>query len=92
MQSECDFSVIEGNGGLPHQANDDQAREHLLAETFDWFDKYVKGATQRESLAGRGEDGDDIASGSTATSHRGMAPSSPRPAYAAPLANPTSSP
>ena len=53
MQSERLFAAIKGNGGtarlvmLPHEDHGYRAREsvlHALAEMFEWFDRYVKGA------------------------------------------------
>jgi dipeptidyl aminopeptidase/acylaminoacyl peptidase len=63
VQSERMYQAIRGNGGtvrlvlLPHEAHGYQAREsieHVLAETIDWFDKYVKHAPPR-STKGTGE-------------------------------------
>jgi dipeptidyl aminopeptidase/acylaminoacyl peptidase len=51
IQSERMFQAIKGNGGtarlvlLPHEAHGYRAREsvlHVLAEMFEWADKYVK--------------------------------------------------
>jgi dipeptidyl aminopeptidase/acylaminoacyl peptidase len=51
IQSERLFQAIKGNGGtsrlvlLPHESHGYRAREsvlHVLAEMFDWADKYVK--------------------------------------------------
>lgn len=53
MQSERLFQAIKGNGGvarlvmLPHESHGYAAREsalHVLAETIDWLDRYVKNA------------------------------------------------
>ena len=53
VQSERLYAAIRGNGGtvrlvmLPHEAHGYLAKEstdHVLAETIDWFDKYVKNA------------------------------------------------
>jgi dipeptidyl aminopeptidase/acylaminoacyl peptidase len=54
IQSERLFQAIKGNGGttrlvlLPHEAHGYRAREsvlHVLAEMFDWADKYIKNRT-----------------------------------------------
>ncbi len=54
MQSERLFQAIKGNGGvarlvmLPHESHGYAAREsalHVLAETIDWLDRYVKNAS-----------------------------------------------
>jgi dipeptidyl aminopeptidase/acylaminoacyl peptidase len=51
IQSERLFSALKGFGGtarlvmLPHESHGYSAREsilHVLAESFEWFDKYVK--------------------------------------------------
>jgi len=51
-QSRQLFEALAGTGGtarlviLPHESHAYEAREsvlHVLAESFDWFDKYVKG-------------------------------------------------
>jgi len=51
LQSERLFQAIKGNSGtarlvmLPHESHDYRAREsvlHVLAEMFDWADRYVK--------------------------------------------------
>lgn len=56
IQSERLFAAISGNGGtarlvmLPHESHGYSAREsteHTLAETVEWFDKYVKNAKPR---------------------------------------------
>ena len=56
IQSERLFAAISGNGGtarlvmLPHESHGYSAREsteHTLAETIEWFDKYVKNAKPR---------------------------------------------
>lgn len=61
MQSERMFAAIKGNGGtvrlvmLPHESHGYRGREsvlHTLAESFDWFDTYVKGEVPR-GAAGR---------------------------------------
>jgi dipeptidyl aminopeptidase/acylaminoacyl peptidase len=53
MQSERLFAAIKGNGGraklvtLPYESHGYQAREsvlHVVAETIDWLDRYVKAA------------------------------------------------
>jgi dipeptidyl aminopeptidase/acylaminoacyl peptidase len=53
IQSQRLFQAIKGNGGtarlvmLPHESHGYRGREsvlHVLAETIDWFDQYVKGA------------------------------------------------
>ena len=53
IQSERMYQAIRGNGGtvrlvmLPHEAHGYRGQEtieHVLAETIDWFDKYVKQA------------------------------------------------
>ncbi|MGD9689572.1 MAG: prolyl oligopeptidase family serine peptidase [Phycisphaerales bacterium] len=55
MQSERLFQAIKGNGGvarlvmLPEESHGYAAREsalHVLAETIDWLDKYVRDASQ----------------------------------------------
>jgi dipeptidyl aminopeptidase/acylaminoacyl peptidase len=52
MQSERLFQAIKGNGGtarlvlLPHESHGYRAREsvlHVLAEMFEWADKYGSG-------------------------------------------------
>jgi dipeptidyl aminopeptidase/acylaminoacyl peptidase len=54
IQSERLFQAIKGSGGtarlviLPHEAHGYRAREsvlHVLAEMFEWADKYVKNRT-----------------------------------------------
>jgi dipeptidyl aminopeptidase/acylaminoacyl peptidase len=54
IQSERLFQAIKGNGGtarlvlLPHEAHGYRAREsvlHVLAEMFEWADKYIKNRT-----------------------------------------------
>ena len=54
IQSERLFQAIKGNGGtarlvlLPHESHGYRAREsvlHVLAEMFDWADRYVKHRT-----------------------------------------------
>ena len=51
MQSERMYQAIKGNGGtarlvmLPHESHGYRAREsvmHVLAETVDWLDQYIK--------------------------------------------------
>ena len=51
IQSERLFQAIKGNGGtarlvlLPHESHGYRAREsvlHVLAEMFEWADRYVK--------------------------------------------------
>jgi dipeptidyl aminopeptidase/acylaminoacyl peptidase len=55
IQSERLFQAIKGNGGtarlvlLPHESHGYRAREsvlHVLAEMFDWADRYVKNRTE----------------------------------------------
>jgi len=54
IQSQRLFQAIKGNGGtarlvmLPHESHGYRGREsvlHVLAETIDWFDEYVKSPT-----------------------------------------------
>ena len=54
IQSERLFQAIKGSGGtarlilLPHESNGYRARElilHVLAEMFEWADKYIKNRT-----------------------------------------------
>ena len=56
IQSERLFQAIQGSGGtarlvlLPHESHGYRAREsvlHVLAEMFEWADRYVKNAPQR---------------------------------------------
>ena len=58
MQSERLYRAIKGNGGsvryvtLPAEAHGDSARESVedvLAEMLNWFDRFVKSATPRET-------------------------------------------
>jgi dipeptidyl aminopeptidase/acylaminoacyl peptidase len=60
IQSERLFQAIKGNGGtarlvlLPHESHGYRAREsvlHVLAEMFDWADRYVKNRTESGSSA-----------------------------------------
>jgi dipeptidyl aminopeptidase/acylaminoacyl peptidase len=60
IQSERLFQAIKGNGGttrlvlLPHESHGYRAREsvlHVLAEMFDWADRYVKGRSTSASAA-----------------------------------------
>ena len=53
VQSERLYQALRGHGAtarlvmLPHEAHGYAAKEsieHVLAEQFSWFDKYVKGA------------------------------------------------
>ena len=62
IQSKRLFSAIKGGGGtaklviLPHEEHGYEAREsnlHVLAEMFDWFDKYVKNAKTKTSKKGK---------------------------------------
>jgi dipeptidyl aminopeptidase/acylaminoacyl peptidase len=55
IQSERLFQAIKGNGGvarlvlLPHESHGYRAREsvlHVLAEMFEWADRYVKNRTE----------------------------------------------
>ncbi len=50
IQSERLYAAIKGHGGtarlviLPHESHGYEAREsilHVLAEQFDWFDRFV---------------------------------------------------
>ena len=63
IQSERLFQAVRGNGGtarlvmLPHESHGYRAREsvlHVLAEMFDWADRYVK---DRPESAGNGNPG-----------------------------------
>jgi len=56
IQSERLFHALKGHGAtarlvfLPHESHGYRAREsnlHVLAEVFDWFDRYVKNASPR---------------------------------------------
>ncbi len=60
IQSERMFQAIQGTGGiarlvmLPAEAHGYRAREsvlHTLAETVDWFDRYVRDAAPRSDAA-----------------------------------------
>jgi dipeptidyl aminopeptidase/acylaminoacyl peptidase len=60
IQSERLFQAIKGNGGkarlviLPHESHAYRAREsvlHVLAEMFDWADRYVKNRGERSGSA-----------------------------------------
>ena len=60
IQSERLFQAIKGNGGtarlvlLPHESHGYRAREsvlHVLAEMFDWADRYVKNRSDAGSLS-----------------------------------------
>jgi dipeptidyl aminopeptidase/acylaminoacyl peptidase len=60
IQSERLFHALKGHGAtaryvvLPHESHGYRAREsvlHTLAETFDWFDRYVKNAPPRAAAA-----------------------------------------
>jgi dipeptidyl aminopeptidase/acylaminoacyl peptidase len=60
MQSERLFQAIQGHGGtarlviLPHESHGYAARESVLdvlAEMFDWADRYVKNRTPRPPKA-----------------------------------------
>jgi dipeptidyl aminopeptidase/acylaminoacyl peptidase len=69
IQSERLFQAIKGNGGtarlviLPHESHGYRAREsvlHVLAEMFQWADRYVKNRSEspgstHEAGAARGE-------------------------------------
>jgi dipeptidyl aminopeptidase/acylaminoacyl peptidase len=63
VQSERMYAAVRGTGGtvrfvlLPHEDHGYAAREsveHVLAETIDWFDRYVKKAPPR-TAKGTGE-------------------------------------
>ena len=63
IQSERLFQAIKGNGGtarlvmLPHESHGYRAREsvlHVLAEMFDWADRYVKGRSDSIGSAAAG--------------------------------------
>jgi len=58
VQSDRMYQAVRGNGGtvrlvyLPYEAHGYRAREtieHVLWEKFQWFDKYVKGATPSQT-------------------------------------------
>ena len=64
MQSERLFHALRGHGAtarlvlLPFESHGYQAREsvlHVLAESFDWFDRYVKNAGPRKAKAAEGQ-------------------------------------
>jgi dipeptidyl aminopeptidase/acylaminoacyl peptidase len=66
IQSERLFQAIQGNGGtarlvlLPHEAHGYRARESILtvlAEMFEWCDRYVKNPTPRGASASRAGEG-----------------------------------
>ncbi len=57
-QSPRLFQAVRGNGGTtrlvmlpfePHWYTARESNEHLVAETLNWFDKYVKNAAPREA-------------------------------------------
>ena len=57
-QSPRLFQAVRGNGGTarlvmlpfePHWYTARESNEHLVAETLEWFDKYVKNAAPREA-------------------------------------------
>ena len=59
IQSERLFQAVKGNGGtarlvmLPHESHGYRAREsvlHVLAEMFDWADRYVKNRADSAGL------------------------------------------
>ncbi len=63
IQSERLYHAVKGHGAtarlllLPHESHGYQAREsvlHVLAESFAWFDKYVKTAPRREKTPAGG--------------------------------------
>ena len=63
IQSERLFQAIKGNGGtarlvlLPHESHGYRAREsvlHVLAEMFDWADRYVKNRPDSSGSAAAG--------------------------------------
>jgi dipeptidyl aminopeptidase/acylaminoacyl peptidase len=63
IQSERLFQAIKGNGGtarlvmLPHESHGYRAREsvlHVLAEMFDWADRYVKNRSDSIGSAAAG--------------------------------------
>ena len=65
IQSERLFQAIKGNGGtarlvmLPHESHGYRAREsvlHVLAEMFDWADRYVKNHVGIKRCAAIGDD------------------------------------
>jgi dipeptidyl aminopeptidase/acylaminoacyl peptidase len=58
LQSERMYQALKGHGAvarlviLPHESHAYSAREsvlHVLAETIEWFDRYVKNASAREA-------------------------------------------
>ena len=62
IQSERLFQAIQANGGtsrlvlLPHESHGYRSREsvlHVLAEMFEWCDRYVKNPPPRGASAGR---------------------------------------
>lgn len=62
IQSERLFHAVKGHGGavrlvmLPHESHGYRAREsvmHCMAETIDWLDQWVKGASTRTGGGGR---------------------------------------
>ena len=64
IQSERLFQAIKGNGGtarlvlLPHESHGYRAREsvlHVLAEMFEWADRYVKNRTDSAGSSARGK-------------------------------------
>ena len=64
IQSERLFQAIKGNGGtarlvlLPHESHGYRAREsvlHVLAEMFEWADRYVKNRSDSAGSSARGE-------------------------------------
>jgi dipeptidyl aminopeptidase/acylaminoacyl peptidase len=63
IQSERMFHAMNGLGGtarlvmLPHESHGYRAREsvmHTLAEMIAWFDRYVKGASDRDAVTSDG--------------------------------------
>jgi dipeptidyl aminopeptidase/acylaminoacyl peptidase len=57
IQSKRLFGAVKGHGGtaklvvLPYEGHGYEAREsilHVLAESFNWFDKYLKNAPENE--------------------------------------------
>jgi dipeptidyl aminopeptidase/acylaminoacyl peptidase len=61
IQSKRLFHAMQGLGGtaklvvLPHESHGYRAREsvlHVLAESFDWFDRHVKNAPPRKKAGG----------------------------------------
>jgi dipeptidyl aminopeptidase/acylaminoacyl peptidase len=62
IQSERMYAAIKGNGGtvryvqLPYEAHSYMGREsieHMLWETLQWFDKYVKNASAQAVATGK---------------------------------------